>query len=148
MLRNEPSEELGDELSLHRKGSEAFEAAHRARQNIDPDAVVDILEWRSGGWLLRDVLPALTSYDLDAETEAEIIFGYRAGSEVPGFGKDARLVESYPVALLLPFQMGWQIFVVSSDDPGRFESPKKMKEALYDTRMAAIAGARQLTGTE
>ena len=144
MRRNERSIELGDEVSSHRQGADAFEAAHRTRQHIDRDEVIDIVEWRTGGWLLRDTMPALSSDEVDEKNGAEVVYGARVDGE-PLFN-GTKLIESYPVALLLPFHIGWQILVAAPDEPEAFERPTTMKEALYDTRMAAIAGARRLAG--
>lgn len=144
LCRNELSIEFGVELSSHRRGVDAFEAAHRARQHIDRDAVIDIVEWRTSGWLLCDTMPALSSDEVDEKSGAEVIFGYRVDEESLFDG--ATLIESYPVALLLPFHAGWQILVASPVEPEVFECPTTMKDALYGTRMAAIAGVRSLAG--
>ncbi|WP_377454613.1 hypothetical protein [Rhodococcoides fascians] len=146
MRRDRKSVALGEEISSHWRGTTAFEAAHRARQNIDDEAVIDVVEWRTRGWVLRDTMPALFAHETDQKSGAEVVFGYR--EEDVALGENAQLISAHPVALLLPFQIGWEILLSSPDDPERFYRPKKMKEALYATRSAAILGARRLTHSE
>lgn len=147
MRRDRKSVVLGEEISSHWRGATAFEAAHRARQNIHDDAVIDVVEWRTRGWVLRDTMPALLAHETDQKSGAEVVFDYREDGDV-ALGGNAQLIGAYPVALLLPFHIGWEILVSSPDDPERFDRPKKMKEALYATRSAAILGARRLTHSE
>lgn len=147
MRRDRQSVALGVEISSHWRGATAFDAAHRARQNIDDNAVIDVVEWRTNGWVLRDSMPALFAHETDEKSGAEVVFDYREDEEVTP-GGDPQLIGAYPVALLLPFQIGWQILLSSSDDPERFDRPKKMREARYDTRSAAILGARRLSRSE
>ena len=147
MRRDRQSVELGEEISSHWRGATAFAAAHRARQNIDDNTVIDVVEWRTNGWVLRDSMPALFAHETDEKSGAEVIFDYREDEEAAP-GKNPQLIGAYPLALLLPFHIGWQIFLSSSDDPERFDRPKKMREARYDTRSAAIVGARRLTSSE